>query len=241
MSELVLPTKKVAPSTVNPRTLLIYSKPKSGKTSLLAGLENNLILDLEKGSDYVEALKVPISSIADLQSVKKQLEAAGYPYKYVTIDTVTALEELAKGLALANYRQTPMGKSFTGKSVLDLPQGAGYLHLRNAFFSLIDFVKTFSEFTILSGHIKDKVINESGNIVDAANVDLSGKIKSMICAQADTIGYLYRKGNKTIINFKSNDEVICGSRSPHLRNKEIEIAEMGDDDILTTHWDQIYK
>ena len=242
MSEtLVLPKKKVAPIHQNPRTLLIYSKPKSGKTSLLAGLEDNLILDLENGSDYVEALKVPIHSIEDLKKIGEQIKKEGKPYKYITVDTVTALEELAKGLALINYRQSAMGKNFTGKNVLELANGAGYLWLRNAFFSLIDYVKTLSDFTILSGHIKDKVINDSGNVVDAANVDLSGKIKSMICAQADTIGYLYRKGNKTIINFKSNDEVICGSRSPHLRNQEIEVAEMGEDGILTTNWDKIYK
>ena len=242
MSEtLVLPKKKVAPVHQNPRTLLIYSKPKAGKSSALAGLENNLILDLEKGSDFIEALKVSISSIQQLQQVGEQIKREGKPYKYITIDTVTALEELAKGLALANYKATPMGKNFTGKSVLDLPQGSGWYHLRVAFFSLIDYVKTLSDNVILSGHIKDKVINDTGTTVEAANVDLSGKIKSMICAQSDTIGYLYRKSNETFISFKATDEVTCGTRSPHLRDAVIKIAEMGEDGVLTTYWDKIYK
>ena len=59
---IVLPTKKVAAERVNPKRLIIYSKPKTGKTTAFAGLENNLLIDLENGADYVEALKVRITS-----------------------------------------------------------------------------------------------------------------------------------------------------------------------------------
>ena len=47
---IVLPTKKVKVERVNPKRLIIYSKPKTGKTTAFAGLKNNLILDLENGS-----------------------------------------------------------------------------------------------------------------------------------------------------------------------------------------------
>ena len=63
---IVLPTKKVKAERVNPKRLVIYSKPKTGKTTAFAGLDNNLLLDLENGADYVEALKV---KIADRKSV----------------------------------------------------------------------------------------------------------------------------------------------------------------------------
>ena len=59
---IVLPTKKVKKERVNPKRLIIYSKPKTGKTTAYAGLENNLILDLENGSEYVEALKMKIDN-----------------------------------------------------------------------------------------------------------------------------------------------------------------------------------
>ena len=41
--KFVLPTKIVKADNHNPRNLIIFSKPKVGKTSLLATLENNLI------------------------------------------------------------------------------------------------------------------------------------------------------------------------------------------------------
>ena len=35
---IVLPTKKIKADRVNPKRLIIYSKPKTGKTSAFAGI-----------------------------------------------------------------------------------------------------------------------------------------------------------------------------------------------------------
>jgi hypothetical protein len=239
MSTIVLPTKKVKAERVNPKRLLVYSKPKTGKTTAFAGLEDNLILDLENGAEYVEALKVSILDLQGLLDTGKAIKEAGKPYKYVTVDTVTALEEMIMPLAVKLYRQTPMGKNYSGDNVTTLPNGAGYLYIRQAFFQVLDFIDTLAPTIILSGHIKDKVVDDKGEMVMAANIDLTGKIKSLICAQADAIGYMYRKGNQAIISFKNNDEVTCGARPEHLRNEEIVITEMIDG-VVKTSWDKVF-
>ena len=236
---IVLPTSKVKADRQNPKRMVIYSKPKTGKTTAYAGLENNLILDLENGSDYVEALKVKIGSLQELLDAGKAIKAAGNPYKFITIDTVTALEDMIMPLAIKLYRGTSMGKNYDGDNVTTLPNGAGYLYIRQAFFQVLDFIDTLAPHIILSGHIKDKVVDDKGEMVMSANIDLTGKIKSLICANADAIGYMYRKGNKTILSFKTNEEVTCGARPDHLRNEEIVISEMIDG-VLTTTWDKIY-
>jgi hypothetical protein len=236
---IVLPTKKVKAERVNPKRIVIYSKPKTGKTTAYAGLEDNLILDLENGADYVEALKVKISSLQELLDTGKAIKAAGNPYKFVTVDTVTALEDMIMPLAIKLYKQTPMGKNFDGDTVVTLPNGAGYLYIRQAFFQVLDFIDTLAPTIILSGHIKDKVVDDKGEMVMSANIDLTGKIKSLICANADAIGYMYRKGNKTILSFKTNEEVTCGARPEHLRNEEIVITEMVDG-VLTTSWEKVF-
>ena len=236
---IVLPTKKVKAERVNPKRLIIYSKPKTGKTTAFAGLEDNLILDLENGADYVEALKVKITSLQELLDAGKAIKAAGNPYKYVTIDTVTALEDMVMPLAIKLYRATSMGKNYDGDNVLSLPNGAGYLYLRQAFFQVLDFIDTLAPHIILSGHIKDKQVDDKGEMVLAANIDLTGKIKSLICANADAIGYMYRKGNKTILSFKTSEEVTCGARPEHLRNQEIVITE-STDGVLNTSWDKVF-
>lgn len=239
MSTIVLPTKKVKAQRVNPKRLLVYSKPKTGKTTAFAGLEDNLILDLENGAEYVEALKISISSLQELLDTGKAIKEKGNPYKYVTIDTVTALEEMIMPLAIKLYKKTPMGKNFSGDSVITLPNGAGYLYIRQAFFQVLDFIDTLAPTIILSGHIKDKVVDDKGDMVMSANIDLTGKIKSLICANSDAIGYMYRKGNQTIMSFKSNDEVTCGARPEHLRNEEIVITEMIDG-VVKTSWEKVF-
>ena len=239
MSKIVLPTKKIKAERVNPKRLLVYSKPKTGKTTAFAGLEDNLILDLENGAEYVEALKVSIPDLQTLLDTGKAIKEADKPYKYVTVDTVTALEEMIMPLAIKLYKKTPMGKNFSGDSVITLPNGAGYLYIRQAFFQVLDFIDTLAPTIILSGHIKDKVVDDKGEMVMSANIDLTGKIKSLICANSDAIGYMYRKGNQTIMSFKSNDEVTCGARPEHLRNEEIVITEMIDD-VVKTSWEKVF-
>jgi hypothetical protein len=239
MSTIVLPTKKVKAERVNPKRLLVYSKPKTGKTTAFAGLKDNLILDLENGAEYVEALKIKITDLQELLDTGKAIKEADKPYKYVTVDTVTALEEMIMPLAIKQYKQTPMGKNYSGDNLTTLANGAGYLYIRQAFFQVLDFIDTLAPTIILSGHIKDKVVDDKGEMVMSANIDLTGKIKSLICANSDAIGYMYRKGNQTIMSFKTNDEVTCGARPEHLRNEEIVITEMIDG-VVKTSWDKVF-
>jgi hypothetical protein len=236
---IVLPTKKVQAERQNPKRIVIYSKPKTGKTTAYAGLEDNLILDLENGTDFVEALKIKVNNLQEIIDTGKAIKAAGNPYKFVTIDTVTALEDMIQPLAIKLYKATPMGKNFDGDNVTTLPNGAGYLYIRQAFFQVLDFIDTLAPTIILSGHIKDKVVDDKGEMVMSANIDLTGKIKSLICANADAIGYMYRKGNKTILSFKTNEEVTCGARPEHLRNEEIVITEMVDGELKTS-WEKVF-
>jgi hypothetical protein len=235
-----LPKVKSQIERVNPKRLIIYSKPKTGKTSAFAGLENNLILDLENGTEYVSAMKVNINSLEELAEVGKAVIAAGKPYNVITIDTVTVLEDMIMPRACQLYKNTAMGKTFTGSDVRTLANGAGYLYIRNAFFEVINYVDTLANHIILSGHIKDKAVDDKGEMVMPANIDLTGKIKSLICANADAIGFLYRKGNQCVLSFKSNDEVTCGARPLHLRNAEIVLTELKEDGTMEYHWDKVY-
>jgi hypothetical protein len=238
-----LPTKKVLATRANPKRLVIYSKPKAGKTSALALLDDCLLLDFEKGSDYVDAMKLKIDSLQTLKEVGAEIVKAGKPYRYIAVDTVTALEELCLGYAKSLYMDTPMGKTFAGDNVLKLPNGAGYLYLREAFFKILDYIETLvpeDGSIILLGHLKDKNIDVAGKEVAAVDLDLTGKIKSLVCAKADAIGLLSRKGNQVILNFKTSDEITCGARPDHLKNQEIILTESIDGNLVAS-WDKVFK
>jgi energy-coupling factor transporter ATP-binding protein EcfA2 len=246
MSEIVLPMTKVSAETKSPKNLIIFSKPKVGKTTLLSQLENCLILDLEDGSDYVDAIKLKARSIDDIRAIGKAIKEAGYPYKYVAVDTITALEEMCIPFAEDLYSKSSMGKNwFTeGKpkygSILNMPNGAGYPWLREAFTKVVDYLKTWAPRIILVGHVKDVVLDKNGSEFNALDLDLTGKLKRITSSQSDAIGYLFRKGNKNILSFKTTDEISCGARPEHLRNKEVVLSELNDEETLTTFWENVY-
>lgn len=240
-----LPLKPVKATTQSPKELIIFSKPKVGKTTLLAQLDKCLILDFEDGSDYVEALKLKVNTLDELKAIGKAIKEAEYPYKYIAIDTVTAMEEFCIGYAEQIYSQTSMGKNwFTeGKPkygvITNMPQGAGYQWLRTAYNKVLDFIRTLAPRIILVGHVKDTILEKAGNEFNSMDLDLTGKIKRITASNSDAIGYLYRKGEKNILSFKTNDEISCGARPQHLRNQEIVVSEVTDKGIIT-HWDKIF-
>jgi hypothetical protein len=259
---IALPQEKSEIKRHNPRVFIIYAPPKAGKTTLVSTLPNNLILDLEEGTEYVESLSMKIigweAPKKESEEVKKNrfakqeyymLEAgkaileAGRPYDFITVDTATELEEMVKPIALRKYKETPMGSNFDGTDVLSLPRGAGYYYLRLAYKECLEKIKKLANNIILVGHLKDTFVGKEGKEVQAKDLDLTGKIKQITCAGADAIGYLHRgKDNELLINFKSSDEVLCGSRCPQLRGQEIKMADYDEEKncLINIRWDLIY-
>lgn len=234
-----LPTEKVKATSKSPKKLVLYSPPKAGKTTALSYLENNLIIDLEGGSDFLDALKVSINSIEELNELCVELKKQNKPYRYLTIDTVTKLEEMILPLAKSLYNATPMGKNFNGEDVRQLPNGAGYLYIRVAFDKVVERLDSLCERLILVGHIKDKFLERNGKEVSAKDIDLTGKLRSIVCANADAIGYLYKENNETHITFNGGDDLLCGARPEHLRNQDIVIGRY-DKGEFEFNWNKIY-
>jgi hypothetical protein len=220
-----LPTEKVKASRKSPKNMIIYGPPKIGKTSILADLENCLIIDLENGSDMIDALKVKVNNLTELAELGREIIKQGRPYKYVAIDTISKLEEWCEAEGKKLYMKTPMGKNFDeknpGMSILSLPNGAGYLYLRMAYKKWIDRLSILADHIILVGHLKDKMLEKKGKEVAVKDLDLTGKLKQITCANADAVGYIYRDEDKTMVSFNSLDDITAGSRCAHLKGKTI--------------------
>ena len=227
MSELVLPKKVIKAARKSPKNMIIYGPPKIGKTTALSQLENCLIIDLEDGSDMVDALKIKVNSLAELAKVGQAIISEGKPYKYIAIDTITQLEVWCEEEAKKMYQETPMGKNFDpqnkGLSVLSLPQGAGYLWLRKAFMKWFFRLSKLADHVIFVGHLKDKYLTKNGKEVKAGDLSLSGKLREITCANADAIGLVYRGQDTTKISFDSTNDDTAGSRCEHLRGLDAEL------------------
>lgn len=242
---IVLPKEKIKAKVENPRFLIIFGKPKAGKTTLASKLENNLIVDLEGGSEFLEALAVQARSVKDLgdiaTAIREEIKQNGKkPYKYITLDNASRLEEICLSYAATLYKQTPMGKNYSGNDVRTLPNGSGYMYLQQAVRKVIDMFRELCDNFILIGHTRDKLINKEGEEMSEMSLDLVGKLANIVCGEADAVGYVYRKRNETHISFEGGDNSVREARAPHLRGKNIVIAESDENNDIKVHWEKIY-
>lgn len=266
MSNIVLPTERRKATDYNPRLMVLFGKPKCGKSTLMASLDNNLIIDLEDGYRALDVMCVQARSAADIFQIKalidqKNQENGGKNfYRFITIDNATRLEEMSLIYAAALYRKTSMGQSWgykkdrignilmeNGQKVIDpkadvrqLPNGAGYLYLRQALKEMVNMFKPLCDTLILVCHVKDKQIKKNDEETTEMAVDLAGKTGDIICGEADAIGYVSRQDKKTILSFKGGDNNIRGSRPLHLREKAFVVAESDDDGNLKVDMSEIF-
>ena len=236
-----LPTAKIPAATQDPKYLILFGLPKVGKTTILSTLDNNLILDFEQGTTYVDALKVQINSLKELKECIKAIKEAGKPYKYITIDTITAVEEMAKPLALQMWQNSPLYTTkYEVKDITQVPQGAGYSFWRQAIEVIIDLIASATDNIILCGHVKDAALaeNVTGSI---KQLDLTGKVSRILSARSDAIGFVHRDEDSNLcINFGQSGEVLTGARPKHLANKDVIVAERQEDGTFVSHWERIY-
>ena len=233
----------------------------------MASLDNNLIIDLEDGYRALDVMAVNAKNANDIFEIRnliqqKNQENGGKPfYRFITIDNASRLEEMAVVYAAALYRKTQMGANFgykkdkignilkdaNGNKVIDtradvrqLPNGAGYLYMRNAVKEMVNMFKPLCDTLILVCHVKDKQIKKNDEETTEMAVDMAGKTGDIICGEADAIGYISRQGNKTLISFVGGGDAIRGSRPLHLREKVFQVAESDDKGNIKVDMSQIF-
>lgn len=203
---------------------------------------------MENGSQYVSGYTVKATTYMDLYKIAKALKEEEHDFKFVVLDTVTALEDIALELAAKRYQEAPVGKNWegTGKDILKLPNGSGYYWSRLAMQEIIGWFEKVTENLILVGHVKDKMVSEGGTELSLKALDLQGKVSNILSAKSDAICYLYRdtENGNLMANFGDMNAVLTGARMPHLAGKTILLAERAQDDNgdwkIKTYWENIY-
>ena len=207
----------------NPKVMLLYGAPKVGKTTALSQLMNCLIIDTEQGANMVEGYIEEANNREELIEILKKAKD-GHNYTYVAIDTIDKI---------ADWADKSVCKDEGVTAIADLAFGKGFALSREKVLNTVKVLKEVFPFVILIGHRKwAQAVLESKAIVQPESLDLTGKLKNMLMADCDAIGYVYRneEKDKLMVSFKANEALEAGSRSPHLRGKEIELK-----------WNLIYK
>ena len=217
--------KKVKRKAVsqNPKTMLLYGAPKVGKTTALSQLEDCLIIDTENGANMVDGYIETVSSREELISLLQEAKE-GHEYKYAAIDTIDKI---------AIWAEKAVCEQESVTAIADLAFGKGFGMVREKVLNTVNILKEIFPHVIIIGHRKwAKAVVDSKAIVEPESLDLTGKLKNMLMADCDAIGYVYRneENSKLMVTFQANEALEAGSRSPHLRGKDVELK-----------WNNIYK
>ena len=258
MELIKLPKKAVKPTAVDPEKLLLLGHTKVGKTTIAAQIPNSLLIDLEGSAKYLTAVTLNVKTISKakdedgkalgmvdaLSLVIKSIASSEMTYDYIIIDNTTVLEKIATELATRLYKRSPIGKNFKGTDVVvELPNGAGYGLARSSFELIYKSIESLAnKGVILIGHIKKSSIRKDGKDLNARDLELSGKLKTIVAADMDAIGYISREPDgSNSISFKTDpQDLVTGSRCPHLRNKKFTISRENDKKEIETYWENVF-
>ena len=232
-----LPLEINKASNEGPKFSIFFGKPKVGKTSAFVKLKNHLLIDIDNGSDYVNSMRIKPKDLHELfeaiSLIKKKNEELGVPcYDYIILDTGTVLEDFVLPYAASLYRNTELGKRWGRKDdgtidpkadVKKLPKGAGYLYLREAYLDVLERLRAITPHFILICHCIDTQIEKEGEEMSEMTIALGGQLKSIVASRADAIGYIYRKGSDTLVDFNNGESSSGQARCLYLKNRKFPI------------------
>jgi hypothetical protein len=92
---MTLPTEKSQPTlSIDRLTAVLVGRPKIGKTSTAAAIDNDhtLFIATEPGYDGINAFVQPCRSWEEFRQIGADLAKSDHPYKLVVVDTVDALQ-----------------------------------------------------------------------------------------------------------------------------------------------------
>ena len=199
--------------------ILVYGKPKTGKTTLASRFPKNLLIAFEKGYNAIDGIRaVDINKWADFKLVLRQLEKpeAREMYDTITIDTTTIAYEMCKQYVCAQNAV---------QSVADIPWGQGYAATKKEFEKCLRKITMLGYGLVLISHIETRKEQTSDdNEIEILAPSMPKRCYEVVNQIVDIIGYISTEwdddGNSTRwLYTRQTPTVMAGSRFKYLAPK----------------------
>lgn len=252
-NKFIIPGAPVDPVSTEPQSLIIYSAPKTGKTTLVAQLPNSLIVEHEtNGAAALKARYIEVNNPNDISALLTQLKT-DKTVDIIVIDTITKWDEWSELIGTYRFMDKPQGKRWNliddvkvnhlnsnWQSVHEMGEGYGYRYSREVMTKWYNEAVNTGKTIIFLAHIKDKYIeSKSGDVVETIDLNLTGKVKSIYSTRVDAIAHFKRTGNKGYLVFEAGGSAAAGSRYAYLSGS-ILISESDENKVVHTYWDKIF-
>ena len=208
--------------------LLLYGKPKTGKTTMASRFPKNLLIAFEKGYNAIDGIKaVDINKWTEFRQVLRQLEKeqAREMYDTITIDTTTIAYEMCEQFICSQNGV---------QSIRDIPWGQGWTLAKKEFESCLRKITMLGYGLVLISHIetrKEKTADDSE--VEILAPSMPKRCYEVVNQIVDIIGYIAtewdEEGNsQRWLYTRQTPTVMAGSRFPYLAPK----IKLGYDELV---------
>lgn len=199
--------------------ILLYGKPKTGKTTMASRFPKNLLIAFEKGYNAIDGIKaVDVNKWSEFRQVLKQLEKpeAREMYDTITIDTTTIAYEMCEQFVCSQNGV---------QSIRDIPWGQGWTLTKKEFESCLRKITMLGYGLVLISHIetrKEKLADDSE--IEILAPSMPKRCYEVVNQIVDIIGYIATEwddeGNsQRWLYTRQTPTVMAGSRFPYLASK----------------------
>ena len=195
--------------------LLLYGKPKTGKTTMASRFPKNLLIAFEKGYNAIDGIKaVDVNKWSEFRQILRQLEKpeAQAMYDTITIDTTTIAYEMCEQFVCSQNGV---------QSIRDIPWGQGWTLVKKEFESCLRKITMLNYGLVLISQIEILAPSMPKRCYEVVNqiVDIIGYIATEWDDDGNSQRWLYTRQTPT---------VMAGSRFPYLAPK----IKLGYDELV---------
>lgn len=195
---------------------LFYSSPKLGKTTLMSGWPDCLILATEKGYGALSCQVADIKDWEEFEEAVDEIVAEKFKIQIVAIDTIDILWQqcttwVCEYMGIEHVSEAGFGKA--------------YHMIDDKFFTALRKLFSSSYGILMSSHTINREVIRPGGTITKVVSSLPDRGRNIVTPMVDVIGYMDIKNIKTTegkwveartMTFKPSATLECGDRTKKL-------------------------